>query len=198
MPLWHFKGSKNRYNCPMQRQFRRAAGTGLLNPFLTNESPVKPRPQTFSSVGCAPRAPRRRAGRLSLVLLAASTVALAAGEDNGSDYVIPHTDFRQVIVSEHKFVPHPAPKSSQAPSAKQEPPRPAIQDLVNAAPDIHKQAVMNHLDSVLLQEDADARSAAMASKLGIGVRSVHVGKYLVAGAATVFYIPVAVGIGFAW
>lgn len=159
---------------------------------------MKPRPQNFSAVGGAPHALRRLAVRLPLVLLVSSTVALAAGEDDGSDYVIPHTDFRQVILSEHKFVPHPEGQFPPTPSARQEAPRPAIPDLVNAAPDIHKQGVMNHLDSVLLQEEADARSAAVASKLGIGVRSVQVGRYLVAGAATVFYFPVAVGIGFAW
>lgn len=155
---------------------------------------MRPRPHSLSAVGGA----HRQARRLSLVLLAVSAVSLAAGEDNGSDYVIPHTDFRRVLQSEYKFVPHPAGQSQPAPSVKQETSRPAIPDLVNAAPDAHRQRVMNHLDPVLLQEEADARSAAMASKLGIGVQSVHVGRYLVAGAATVFYIPVAVGIGFAW
>ena len=57
---------------------------------------------------------------------------------------------------------------------------------------------MDDLHASLAQEKADARSAAIASKLGIGVSSVHLGGNLVAGVATVFYIPIAVGIGFSW
>ena len=38
----------------------------------------------------------------------------------------------------------------------------------------------------------------VASRLGIGVSSVHLGRYLVAGAATAFYIPVAIGVGVTW
>jgi hypothetical protein len=57
---------------------------------------------------------------------------------------------------------------------------------------------MNHLHEAVLREQADARAAMVASRLGIGVSSVHLGRYLVAGAATAFYIPVAIGVGVTW
>ena len=57
---------------------------------------------------------------------------------------------------------------------------------------------MNELHRAVVQEAAEARSAAIASKLGIGLSTVSLGGRWQAGVATAFYIPVMAGIGFAW
>jgi len=58
--------------------------------------------------------------------------------------------------------------------------------------------MMNRLNEAIVQERADARAALVASRLGIGVSSVRVGRYFSVGAATAFYLPVEVGLSVIW
>lgn len=136
---------------------------------------------------------------LALVFLFVSTAALAAGQDRDSDAVIQATDVRKEILSVYKFEPQARIQSPPGPFLAHEATEPERHDLVNAAPSsLADSKAMNHLHAAILQEKADARAAMVASRLGIGVSSVRVGRYLVAGAATVFYIPIAVGVGVVW
>ena len=135
----------------------------------------------------------------ALVVLLASTVALVAGEDRDPGAVIPKVGIRREILSPYKFVPHPAESSSPAPFLAREPSSTGDQRLATpAASDFREPRVMSRLDAAILREQADAREARVASRLGIGVSSVRLGRHLVLGAATAFYIPVAVGLGVAW
>ncbi|HXQ80747.1 MAG TPA: hypothetical protein VN775_05520 [Opitutaceae bacterium] len=131
----------------------------------------------------------------ALILLFASTAALEAG-DTGS--AVPQTDVRRETLSFYKYE-HTRPPSPLPPFLAREAPPPPGQYLVNAAPsDLREPHVLDHLHAVILQERADARAAMVASRLGIGVSSVRVGRYFSAGAATAFYIPAEIGLSVAW
>jgi|CZKI01.1.fsa_nt_gi hypothetical protein len=135
----------------------------------------------------------------AFVLLLVSAVAVAAGEDRDPGAVVPQTDIRKEAVSFYKYDPRARVPSPLPPFLAREAPPPPGQSLVNSAPsDLRKPHVLNRLHAAVLREQADARTALVASRLGIGVSSVRVGGPLVAGVATAFYIPVAVGIGFSW
>jgi len=133
----------------------------------------------------------------SLLLFVSAAACAAAGSDPDPG-AYPHTDIRREILSVYRYeatakepppvIPLPARRLVQA----------ASQEVLAPAPAPRDTRKMNALRAAIVQEEADARSAASASRLGIGVRSVQLGRHLVAGAATVFYIPVAVGIGAIW
>jgi hypothetical protein len=136
---------------------------------------------------------------VALILLFASTAAFAAGQDGNPDAVVQETNVRKEILSAYKFDPQPGVQSRPAPFLAHDASRTESPDLVNAAPSsLADSKAMNHLHEAVLREQADARAAMVASRLGIGVSSVHLGRYLVAGAATAFYIPVAIGVGVTW
>jgi hypothetical protein len=134
-----------------------------------------------------------------VILLLAPAVAVAAGEDRDPGAPVPQAGVRKEILSFYKYDPRARVPSSLPPFMARETPPPTGQNLVNAGTsDLREPHVLNHLHTVVLREQADSRAALVASRLGIGVSSVRAGKSLVAGAATAFYIPVAIGIGISW
>ena len=131
-------------------------------------------------------------------ILIASASGLAAAEDPGP--ATPHTDIRQELLSEFKFV---APRKEVLPtapflsgSAQPVPPLaagPGSGDTVTLAPFTVREMVrMETLHADLLKEKADARTAAVMSKLGVGLHVAPVGP-VAFYAATIFYIPFAAG-----
>jgi hypothetical protein len=146
-----------------------------------------------------PLAPPQKMKSAVLLFLFVSAAPWAAAGGDSDPGAYPQTDIRREILSVYRYEapakdPGPAtpfltPKAIQA----------ASQEILAPAPTTLRDARrLNNLRAAVVQQEADARSAAIASRLGIGVRSVQVGRHLVAGAATVFYVPVAVGIGVIW
>jgi len=137
---------------------------------------------------------------VALFLLLAPTLAPAAGGDRDPGASIPQTDIRREILAPYRFVQHQEHPAPPAPIfLAREPTPPESQDLFRLPPsDIRGPHVMNRLDEAVLRERAGARAAMVASRLGIGVESVRVARRLAIGAATAFYVPVAVGIGVVW
>jgi hypothetical protein len=140
-----------------------------------------------------------RFGALLLLAVSAGPLAIAADPDGAQ------TEVRRQLLTEFKYVASPkdpvvsapflADSTARLPSVAAEPPGP---DVVRMAPYTVRQTVkMDELHTAILHEQADARTAAMMAKLGVGLHVVPVGKaYLYA--ATVFYIPFAVGAGFSF
>jgi hypothetical protein len=135
----------------------------------------------------------------AIALLFASTAALAAGDDGNSCGSIPQTDIRLEIQSVYKFEPHAWVSSPPAPFLAHEASQPDLHDIVESPPPaLSESRVMNRLHAAVVQERANSRAAMVASRLGIGVSSVRLGRYFALGAATAFYIPVAVGVSVVW
>ncbi len=135
----------------------------------------------------------------ALAVLVASAAALAPGDDSDSGAAFPSTDMRREILSPYKYVPHPVEPSPPAPFLAKRAPPPGDQRLAEPAQsDLRGPHVLNRLDAAVLREQSDARAARVASRLGIGVSSVHLGKHVVLGAATAFYVPVGIGLGIVW
>jgi hypothetical protein len=140
--------------------------------------------------------PRVRAGVLLLLIAAAGTLAWASDPDLGP--AAPRTDVRRELLSEFKYVAHPpqaaAPSPFLAPGAQPGLPPPSdTSDLVRMAPFTVREMVrMETLHADLVQEKTDAHTAAVMSKLGIGLHVAPVGP-VAFYAATLFYIPFAVG-----
>jgi hypothetical protein len=135
-------------------------------------------------------------GALLLLAVSAGSLALAADPDGA------HTEVRRQLLSEYKYVASPqdpvvaapflADTAARPPAAAAEAGRP---DVVRMEPYTVRQGVkMDELHSALLHEQADARTSAMMAKLGVGLHVVPVGKACLY-AATLFYIPFAVGVG---
>lgn len=138
-------------------------------------------------------------GPAALAVLVASATTLAAGDDSDSGAVFPSTDMRREILSPFKYVPHPVEPPPPAPFLAKRPPPPGDKRLAVAAQsDLREPHVLSRLDAAVLREQSDARAARVASRLGIGVSSVRLGKHVVLGAATAFYVPVGVGLGIVW
>ena len=148
----------------------------------------------------APRAePAPDVKALALVLMLASAASLAAGDQSAPSAAVPQTDIRKELLAAYKFEPRTEKPPETAPFLAHAVSQPEPQDLVDAAPQsVRNTKVMNHLHAAVLQEQSDAKAALVASELGIGIKSVRVGKNFALGAVTVFYIPVAIGGGFAW
>jgi len=136
----------------------------------------------------------------ALLLLFASAAALAAGEDRDPAAAVPKTDIRREALSLYKYEPHAGAPAPLPPFlAHETPPPPPSPSLIDAAPsDLRRPHMMNRLNEAIVQERADARAALVASRLGIGVSSVRVGRYFSVGAATAFYLPVEVGLSVIW
>jgi hypothetical protein len=139
-----------------------------------------------------------------LLLTSAAAGSLAAAEDTGGDDTSPHTDVRRQILSEIKYnapAENPAPAApflSATATQPRAPDEPADPDLLQMAPFTVQETVKTErLHGAFLQQKADARTAAMMNKLGVGVHVASAGGVYVY-AATLFYIPFAVGGGFAW
>jgi hypothetical protein len=135
----------------------------------------------------------------AIALLFASSASFAAGDDGNSSGSIPRTDIRAEIQSVYKFEPHAWVPPPSAPFLAHEVSQPEVRDIAESpAPALSESRVMNRLHAAVVQEHADARAAMVASRLGIGVRSVRLGRHFALGAATAFYIPVAVGFSLVW
>ncbi len=103
------------------------------------------------------------------------------------------------IQSVYKFEPHAWVAPPKAPFLAHEPSQPEVREISESpAPALSESRVMNRLHAAIVQEHADARAAMVASRLGIGVSSVRMGKNFALGAASAFYIPVAVGVSVVW
>jgi hypothetical protein len=136
---------------------------------------------------------------LALVFLLASAASFAAGDESAPGNAVPQTDIRKELLSAFKYEPRPEKPPETAPFLAHAISQPEAVDLVDEPPQSPRDAkVMNHLHAAILQEQSDAKAALVASNLGIGVKSVHFGKYFALGAVTVFYIPVVIGGGFSW
>jgi len=140
-----------------------------------------------------------------LLILIASAGSLAAADDSDSGPVEVHSDFRKLLLSEYKFVPSPETVAPAAPLlfAPGFQPQPAAAepdnaDVVIMAPyNVREIVKMNTLHADIVQERADARTAAVMNKLGVGLHVAPVGKtYFYV--ATAFYMPFAAGFGFSW
>jgi len=139
-------------------------------------------------------------GRQALLFLIAASGALAAG-DPGPDAAAAHTDIRRELLSEFKYAPaQKEPARSPlfvSPSLASQPGGPGA-DVVTMAPFTVRETVrMEKLHSDLVQEKSDARTAAIMTKLGVGVHVLPAGP-VTFFAATVFYIPIVVGGGFSF
>jgi hypothetical protein len=131
-------------------------------------------------------------------ILIASVSLLSAADDPGAG--APHTDVRKELLSEFKFVPPQKEVARPAPflTASAQPVATSAAEtgngeLVTLAPFTVREMVrMETLHADILQEKADARTAAVMSKLGIGLHVAPVGP-VAFYAATLFYIPFAAG-----
>jgi hypothetical protein len=136
----------------------------------------------------------------ALVFLLASAARLAAETDpNDPDAFVPQTNLRKEI---HAIYPYEPAAQAPAPAAPVLSPKPSPTshpDFSEAGPSSPRATRrLNRLNAAIVQEEAEARSAAVARKLGIGLSTVPLGGGWRAGVATAFYIPVMVGVGIAW
>lgn len=139
------------------------------------------------------------------LLVFASSVSLAAAGDAGAGPEAPQTDIRKELLSEYKYVKETKDPAAKAPTpsttgAAQQAAPPAPGDsapLVMDAFTVHESTQMDRLHEDVLNQDADARRAEVTSKLGVGMHVAPMGP-LGFYAVTVFYIPIAVGVGFAF
>jgi hypothetical protein len=140
-----------------------------------------------------------------LLILIASVSPLAAADDSKNGSVDSHSDFRRLLLSEYKFVPSPenlapVPPLPYSPGFQPQPivPDSDNADLVVMAPyNVREIVKMNTLHTDIIQQRADARTAAMMTKLGVGLHVAPVGKVYFY-VATAFYIPFTAGFGFSW
>ncbi len=133
-----------------------------------------------------------------LLLVSAAPFAVAGGADD-PDSSVPQTDIKKELRSIYRYEPSTRVAAPAAPFLAHTPAEPAHLEISEPAPEPLRTArQMNELHRAIVEETAEARSAAIASRLGIGVSSVSLGGRWQAGVATVFYIPVMAGIGFSW
>jgi hypothetical protein len=138
-------------------------------------------------------------GPPAIAVLLTATAALAPGEEVDTGAAPPKTDIRKEILAPYRFVPHDAAPELPAPFLAPPAPASGNQRLSMPAPsEFREPRMLNQLDAAILREQAGARDARMASRLGIGASTVRVGKHVVLGAATAFYVPVGVGLGIVW
>jgi hypothetical protein len=138
----------------------------------------------------------------AFLLLIASAGSLAFAGDPEPDPEAPRTDVRRQILLEYKYT---GPQGGSAPAAPVLPGAaaqarsaaavPGDPAMVAIAPlEVPETSTTVALRAKFLKQEADARSAAVMSTLGIGVHVAPVGP-VGFYAVTVFYIPVAVGFG---
>jgi hypothetical protein len=134
-----------------------------------------------------------------LLLLAAR----AGAADPGPGAAEPRTDVRKELLSEYRYVPHPAdaapiPVFLAAAAPSPDAGAPYGPEVVTMAPFTVRETVrMETLHADLLQEKRDAHTAMVMSKLGIGLHVAPVGP-VAFYAATLFYIPFAAGFSISW
>jgi hypothetical protein len=135
----------------------------------------------------------------ALVFVLASAARLAAETDpSDPDAFVPQTNLRKEI---HAIYRYEAAAKAPAPAAPVLSPKPSPTlhpDFSEGSPAPRDTRRINRLNAAIVQEEADARSAAVARKLGIGLSTVPLGDGWRAGVATAFYVPVMVGLGVAW
>jgi hypothetical protein len=134
-----------------------------------------------------------RACIISILIACASR--LAAADDPAPEAA--HTDIRQELLSEFKFVAPEKEVPLSPPflsgSARPVPASAASGDVVTLAPFTVREMVrMETLHADIMKEKADARTAAVMSKLGVGLHVAPVGP-VAFYAATIFYIPFVAG-----
>ncbi len=157
---------------------------------------------TPPTAGRAPTGrPACRACVAALLLLGASPGALGSPPDPGSP--APPTDIRREILSGFRFIPRQAEPAEASPILAQGAAAPAAPDaagpdIVSMAPyTVRENVRMEKLHADIVEAQAEARTAATMTRLGVGLHEVPVGNFhLFAG--TVFYIPFVVGIGISW
>ena len=144
-----------------------------------------------------------RFAALVLLLACNGRIDAVGGPDTGSD--VPHTNIRKELLSEYKYLVPPKDQTISGPivsDASTTPqisaPAPPNLDVVKMAPfTVREGAKMDSLHADIVRQKVNARTDAIASKLGIGVHIAPmgpVGFY----AVTVFYIPIVVGFGFSF
>jgi len=163
---------------------------------------------TILPATCQPRRRRaalatwvRRAGHavVSLSLLLAATAASAAGGDDGPAASTARTDIQKEIIAPYRYLPHPAEAPLPAPFIARAPSprlRPRLADAVPASS--REPRSMSHLNAAILREETKAGNDLVARRLGIGVTRVPLGMGLALAVPTAFYVPVGIGLGFAW
>jgi len=132
--------------------------------------------------------------RLFLALGSVFAAGIACAQENDASPAAPQSEWRKALDSSYKFE---APKSVPPPAASpQSPAQSAAGDpaIVKMTPVTVRESRIDFesLHSRILQSEAAAREAEIASKLGIGVHEIK-GKHVTLGAVTIFYIPVAFG-----
>lgn len=145
------------------------------------------------------------ASRAALIFLIASTGVLAGEKEADSDTAVPATNIRREILSEFRFVPSQAAPVPHKSTLARGPTLPKSQTLAYAGADIvrmapytvHESLKMEELHQDILNEQADAHTADLMKKMGIGLHEAPIGKVHFF-TATVFYIPIIVGVGIDW
>lgn len=139
------------------------------------------------------------ARRAVLAFLVSSSVVMAA-DGSSSDPDMPQTDIRKEMLSQYKYSPtggNPAAKGS-APANLAQPtraasPTPGGRDIVVMSPfEVQASGKREQLQTASFQEEPPTQGEKVASKLGIGVHRMKIGKVSVF-ASTIFYIPFLVG-----
>jgi hypothetical protein len=138
----------------------------------------------------------------ALALLIASACPLVVAGDPDPEPGVPPTDVRRQILLEFKYTGPPGNSAPAAPAMPDAAARkrtavakPVDPALVTMEPfEVRETSKADALHADFLRQKADARTAGVMSKLGIGVHVVPVGP-VGFYAVTVFHIPIAVGFG---
>lgn len=142
--------------------------------------------------------------RSALLLLAVAASPPAADAQAWADPDAAHAEVRTQLLSEFKYEPVQKGRPPSSPVLAH-PLKSALVDVPVAAPDVVRMEPYTVRDSLrmealradLLQQKADAKTAMVMDRLGIGVHAAQVGP-AVAYVATVFYIPFTAGISLSW
>ncbi|HEY1764290.1 MAG TPA: hypothetical protein VGF85_05155 [Opitutaceae bacterium] len=135
-----------------------------------------------------------------IALIIFPALLAAEADPNDPDALVPVTNLQKEIHAIYRYEPHPRPYTPKPPPflvpKESAPARPDFDQTPPAEPRNVRE--MRRLDAAIVQEKADARKAEVAKNLGIGLQTVPLGGPWYAGAATAFYIPVLVDVGFHW
>jgi len=123
-----------------------------------------------------------------LAALATSLGAAQAGEFGNA---VQPNDIRKEMLSEYRFSPVSRDAGrTAAPRSEGAPVEAGV--VIMATYAVREPAKLNELHARIVQSQADARQAAVAAELGIGVSSVPIGDHFALAAATVFHIPITI------
>jgi hypothetical protein len=121
-----------------------------------------------------------------------------AGDDGA-----PETSIRAEMLSEYHYAgkaaaANPAPAPSPAPAAAPLASAPAGDVVRLPSYIVFDSRQSEALGGVVKAQEADSRHQAIMDRLGIGVKTVPVGKHFAMGVVRVFYVPILVFGGFSW